>query len=103
MSKELFSDMQYVRSGILIIHILRKISHDPCQTICFILLVVINFFGTGAIRLEPVSCLCVSALFVLNCLFGNLTIQKHCFMKLRRGVPCLYLFEYSVFRLKLAL
>ena len=29
MSKQLFSDLQYVRSGILIIHILRKISHDP--------------------------------------------------------------------------
>ena len=75
----------------------------PYWTICFIMLVVNYLFGTGANRSEPVSYLCVSALFVLNCLFGNLTIQKHCFMKLRRGVSCLYLFEYSVFRLKLAL
>ena len=72
--------------GFSIIHILRKISHDPYQTICFILLVVIYLFGTSAIRSEPVSCRCVSALFVLNCLFGNLTIQKHYFMTPRWGV-----------------
>ena len=52
----------------------------------FILLVVIYLFGTWAIRSEPVSCLCVSALLVLIYLFGNSTIQKHHFIGLRWGV-----------------
>ena len=100
--EQTFSDLQYVMLGIC---------KSPCYDICwfgvarilnyshseknfswslpdnlFILLVVIYLFGTWAIRSEPVSCLCVSALFVLNCLFGNSTIQKHYFMELRWGV-----------------
>ena len=80
------------------IHILRKISHDPYQTICFILEI-----GTWAILSGPALCRCVSALFVWQ--FNNSeTLFHEAQMRcVSVYLPCLYLFEYSVFRLKLAL